>query len=189
MPTLGEIRRAKEIGYKSGRGTSKFIWYNCQKCGKKRWVRLLRGNPTSQSCYDCTYKGGRKSNGRSYMSIQLPPNDFFYPMVGKSGYVLEHRLVMAKHLGRCLQQFEVVHHKNGIRGDNRLENLEMDTNGGHILSHNKGYQDGYAKGVIDGKSKQIQELRELINELRKEIKLLQWQHKIPACAPVVTDDN
>ena len=47
------------------------------------------------------------------------------PMARKDGYVLEHRLIVAMHLGRMLTPTEVVHHINHNPMDNRLENLML----------------------------------------------------------------
>jgi hypothetical protein len=66
-----------------------------------------------------------------YILVKLSPDSPFAPMAHGSGFVPEHRLVMAKHLGRCLERWEVVHHLNGIKSDNRLENLEILLTGHH----------------------------------------------------------
>lgn len=69
--------------------------------------------------------GGGRTTARGYVMISVDHNSPFAPMRNIGGYVMEHRLVMAQYLGRSLEQWESVHHINGIHNDNRLENLQL----------------------------------------------------------------
>ncbi len=177
MPEVNEVRTLREHDY------CKEIYIVCPDCGKERWVQIRKEKPVSIRCRNCGnkakrgkhnqyWKGSRINHG-GYVEIEIPLDSFFYPMVGKGAMragtrrILEHRLVMAQHLGRCLQSWEGVHHKNGIKNDNRLENLELTTRNTHSSDHSKGYQDGYQKGFTDGRSSKIRQLQARVKELEQ----------------------
>lgn len=61
-----------------------------------------------------------------YRYIKAPD----HPNANQNGWVLEHRKIMSDNLSRPLTDVETVHHKNGVRVDNRVENLEL-RNGQH----------------------------------------------------------
>ena len=151
MPGIGEIRRGREIGPREY--SNLLIWQACEVCGKERWVQLRKGRPVNRRCHPCAlkdegvrrkiseagirrnrlkggsynWKGGKTKTRAGYIKVRLYPGDFFYPMAGRGRYVFEHRLVVAKALGRCLHRWEIIHHKRGFaKDDNRYpETLEL----------------------------------------------------------------
>lgn len=58
-----------------------------------------------------------------------------HPHATKHGYVLHHRVVMENNLGRLLNPDEVVHHINGDKKDNRIQNLEVLDSRQHVRMH------------------------------------------------------
>lgn len=71
------------------------------------------------------WKGGHHLDQAGYRRIKLRKSDPFYQMCSPNGYVMEHRLVMAKSIGRLLERYETVHHIDGNRQNNDLSNLEL----------------------------------------------------------------
>jgi len=171
MPKIGEVRRGPEIG-KLDR-THRYIWLQCDICGRERWVGIRKGKARSSNrCASCVQQikasYHKSTEAQGYILVYLPPNDFFFPMANANGYVMEHRLVMAKHLARCLQPWEIVHHKNGIKSDNRIENLQLIMEDTHTVSHIQ----------FRALKKRVGELEARITLLEAENELL--RHSIPS---------
>jgi len=70
------------------------------------------------------WHGGIKHGVDGYISVRIYPDNPFYKMT-TWGYVKRGRLMMAKKTGRCLKASEIIHHCNGIRDDDRIENLML----------------------------------------------------------------
>ena len=68
-----------------------------------------------------SWNGGRIIDKDGYILVR----SLDHPAANSGGYVREHRLVMEQHLGRYLDSQEVIHHKNRIHDDNRIENLAL----------------------------------------------------------------
>lgn len=65
------------------------------------------------------WKGGRFKNRAGYICVM----SFYHPYKNKCGYVMEHRLIIEKRIGRFLKPKEACHHVNKIKDDNRFKNL------------------------------------------------------------------
>lgn len=75
----------------------------------------------------CGWKGGKRKDKFGYIQIWMPD----HPNAKMKGYIHEHRLIMSEYLGRPLESYEFIHHKNGNKADNQIENLELLTKNVH----------------------------------------------------------
>ena len=113
----------------------------CLRCGKTECARVgdvrkgVHAGTLKGVCVVCAYhvphphakgeanwnwRGGRRTTEAGYVEIYCGE----HPRT-RRGYMFEHRFVMEQVLGRLLSKNERVHHKNGIRTDNRIDNLEI----------------------------------------------------------------
>lgn len=175
MPKDGDLIYGDEIGYKSH---VVYIWKSCSRCGIYRWV--CKGNIAKYSiCHACGnankkekyvgdksshWKGGRMETLQGYIYILIRKDNPYYKMRNYIGYIAKHRLVMAQHLGRCLEKWEIVHHKNHIKTDNRLENLEL-------------LESPYKHNTFTIMEREIKMLRSKVDKLETKTKLNEWRIK------------
>lgn len=81
-------------------------------------------------------KNGKWRGGKQKLNGYILSKSPDHPYRDRYGYVCEHRLVMEKHIGRVLTPKEVVHHINGNKEDNRIENLMLFSNNqDHLKFH------------------------------------------------------
>ncbi len=108
-------------------------WLCRCSCGVTKAIstRVLRADPPTRTCGNLTVHRSRADHPRWHGGYTIDDHGYAqikrrdHPNANKAGYVREHVLVMSEHLGRPLGPKETVHHRNGIRHDNRLENLEL----------------------------------------------------------------
>lgn len=130
------------------------VTFTCAECGKKFKAPQMRKRTAEQFCNQkCAkikmgknrkkekhpnWSGGKWKTKMGYIKILTP-----------KGYIFEHRVVMEKFLGRLLYKQEMVHHINGVKDDNRIENLKLFKNyKEHSAFHQpKGKQIGQVKAT------------------------------------------
>ena len=138
-------RKLKQLGIKTPtkEESAKMTWKNhqhprlgqkCELCpvyGKKMST-VTREKMKAVWAMAAERRKYRKKHTHGYILVYAPDN----PAADRTGYVLEHRLIMEKHIGRHLTSNEIVHHINENKTDNRIENLEITTRGTHAKIHN-----------------------------------------------------
>jgi predicted nucleic acid-binding Zn ribbon protein len=105
---------------------------NCLNCGKE--LEWKAGRKRKYCSHKCAATASDRRRGMTapigtlkvvrggYISIKVGTG---YPGAPKGGWMREHRYVMQERLGRVLMSYENIHHINGMRDDNRPENLEL----------------------------------------------------------------
>jgi hypothetical protein len=112
----------------------------CKNCNKSFLEPHKQTKFCSHLCYSSSnksknnhnWRGGKYKSVYGYIYIRAPKE---HPFKAANGYIFEHRLIMEQKIGRYLRKEEIVHHINGIKNDNRIENLIITTRAIHNRIH------------------------------------------------------
>lgn len=120
-----------------------------EHCSRACGNRGKNGTYTIGHAWAGKLRTEKRKTQRGYIEIYSPNHPFKSVRNG----VLEHRLVMEKHIGRFLEKSEVVHHKNGIRDDNRIENLELFSSNSEHIKHEYKTSESFRRSSKKGQFK------------------------------------
>lgn len=154
-----EKKSAREIAVL--KGVSRFaVVFRLRKLGIPRRSRSEAsklGQP--RGAKSPSWRGGRIQTSDGYILVYAPS----HPYADKKGYLFEHRFVMERQLGRYLLPWEIVHHKNRVKNDNRGENLELFPN-----------QYEHIPGILW--ERELKKRDERIQQLEKRVTLLEAEN-------------
>lgn len=138
-PTCKIIKRREDFW--TSKGKTSGMHFECKSCGAeklknrpKEWKEKekirsrIKGRKKLGLSTDLSISYKKSKNMENWKTISNGyivigrPN---HPNARKCGLIFEHVWIMSQHIGRSLNKKETVHHKNGIRHDNRIENLEL----------------------------------------------------------------
>ena len=141
--TISVILKKNGIAVLNKSEAAKYVWknHNHPRLGKKGELCPVYGHKISAETREKLkpiWKANgdkqrkyRKKHSGGYILVYCPD----HPTADRSGYVLEHRLVMEKALGRTLKTDEYIHHINGNKADNDIKNLALTNMSEHAKIH------------------------------------------------------
>ncbi len=110
----------------------------CENCGETFEIQPYRYNHGGGKFCSPQCRGKIQSGSNHPQYIGGSVDEFGYRTIIIGGHrIKEHRWVLEQYLGRELTKDECVHHINGIRDDNNINNLQLMTNSEHCSYHNK----------------------------------------------------
>ena len=118
---------------------------------KSKEISFVNRSESRKGDKGSNWKGGVKKTPKGYMQLLLPQ----HKRADKMGYVLEHIVVFEKNTGIEVPEGCCIHHINGRKDDNRIENLCMMTKSAHTKFHHTGAKrsDEVRKNIAESKRK------------------------------------